>query len=137
MKKGVGIIMMIVAGFLSPEFVKSIMAIGESVPTEEVPVEEDSVKALFCRDPTVENHDMLWEPLVYQGNTLRKYDLFIYLWYTGFNDSVYSSRYTLHRMLTDTIYDKSHFIPDSTMLEFTNKLKPLSSKDVKDAKEVD
>lgn len=113
------------------------MAIGESVPNEEVLVEEDSVRALFCRDPTVENHYMLWEPLVYQGNTLRQYDLFIYLWYTGFNDSVYSARYTLHRMLTDTIYDKSHFIPDSTMLEFTNKLKPLSSKDVKDAKEVD
>ena len=137
MKKSVGIIMLILAGFLSPEFVKCIQNIGKPVPNEEVLAYEDSVKALFYRNPSVDNYDLLWEPLVYQCNILRQYDLFIYLWYIGFNDSIYSTKYTLHRMLTDTIFDKSHYIPNSTMLEFTNKLKPLSSNNIKDANKVD
>ena len=137
MKKSVCIIMLILAGFLSPEFVKCIQNTGKPVPNEEVPVDEDSVKALFCRNPSVNNYDLLWEPLVYQCNIIRQYDLFIYLWYTGYNDSINSARYTLHRMLTDTIFDKSHYIPNSIMLEFTNKLKPLSSKKIKDENKVD
>ncbi len=137
MRKFVSYLLLIIIGFLSPELVKSIQAIGETASHVDNSVNEDSVRALFCRNPTIENHDLLWEPLVYQGNTLRKYDLFIYMWYTGINDSIYSSRYTLHRMLTDTIYDKNHFIPNSTTSEFANKFIHLSTKGIKDENNVD
>lgn len=104
-----------------PEIIKTIKSLGKH---EQIIVAEnaDSLKTLFFNSPSRENLDNLWEPLEYQNYSLKEYDLFPYEWYAAFTCKDKIALHTLRRMLVDTIFDKNHFIPNSSIIEFANQL---------------
>lgn len=123
-KKGICVLILIIIGMLTPEIVQLVRSLGENDINIDAPADEDSVRVAFCRNPNRENLSKIWEPLIYQGNSRREYDLFPYEWYAAFNDSDYKARYTIYRMLVDTVIDKDHYVPNIGMTEFANIIKP-------------
>jgi len=117
-------------GMVLPEIIQTIKSLAEPTPSvdnHDPFAERDSVRANFCNNPSIENLNEIWGEIVYQHG-IKKYDLFMYTWYTAFAESDESGRYTVYRLLTDTIYDKNHYTPNSSMLEFANRIKPILTK---------
>lgn len=112
-----------------PEIIQTIKSLAESTPIDyhDPFAERDSVRVNFCNNPSTENLNDIWGAIVYQHG-IKKYDLFMYTWYTAFAENDESGRYTVYRLLTDTIYDKNHYTPNSSMLEFANRIKPILTK---------
>jgi len=113
----------LVLGFFSPNIVSTVTnAINDSQRVIIVQ-DKDELRREFYNNPSKENWDELCGAIPYQVNTLGQYDLFANIWYVAFQYDDYSARYTLHLMLTDTILDDNHYIPNSNMMEFAQTIK--------------
>lgn len=112
-----------------PEIIQTIKSLAEPTPIDchNPFAERDSVRINFCNNPSIENESEIWGAIVYQHG-IKKYDLFMYTWYTAFAENDEGGRYTLYRLLADTIYDKNHYTPNSSMLELANRIKPILMK---------
>lgn len=124
MKKIVCIIISFALGFFSPDIIWSARNTISDFQIDIVVEDKDGLRKDFFNNPCREKLDSIWCSIPYQANKLQQYDLFVYTWYIAFRYNDYNARYTLYRMLTDTLFDKNHYIPNLTMKEFAQKIQP-------------
>lgn len=122
MKRIIVIILTIIVGFFIPDIVTSTRDYISDLHNDIVVENIDEIRKEFYKNPSKNIVDSLWCSIPYQAERLPAYDLFPYTWYVAFQFDDYSSRYTIHRMLTDTILDENHYIPNSPMEEFSQKI---------------
>lgn len=122
MKKVTLYFILVGLGIVSPELVDYFRC-RDLQDFPDIFQERDDVRIQFLENPSRKNIEKIWEALYYQGcNNKDKYDLFPYEWYIAFNDSDYIAINTVHRMLTDTIYDEEHYVANASMIEFAGKI---------------
>lgn len=124
MKKIVYIIISFVLGFFSHDIIWPVRNTIDDLQIDIVVEDIEGLKKDFFNNPCKVKLDSIWRSIPYQVNELRQYDLFPYTWYVAFQYGDYNARYTLHGMLTDTLYDDNHYIPNSTMKEFAQRIQP-------------
>lgn len=122
MKKICVTIITIIVGFFIPDIVSSLRDYISDLQNDIVVEDVDEIRKGFYMNPSINIVDSLWCSIPYQAERLPAYDLFPYTWYVAFQYDDYSSRYTIHRMLSDTILDENHYIPNSLMEEFAQKI---------------
>jgi len=125
MKKIIVYVILIIIGIILPDIVKFFRQ-SDSLDFPDIYQERDQVRIMFIESPSRNNIEKIWDALFYQGcNNKDKYDLFPYEWYMAFNDNDYIAINTIHRMLLDTIYNENHYIPNTTMKEFADRIESI------------
>lgn len=133
MKKIVICVSFVLCGFIFPDII-NISPNRDKWEVSDIDEERNRKREQFVNAPTRNNLEKIWGTLFYQGSSNKdKYDLFPYEWYMAFHNNDYTAKYTMHRMLLDTIYDQSHYIPNACMKEFAKKIRPTINKTANEA----